>query len=170
MELEKLFLNEKLQLSSDPVKKKRKVPGSGIVSKPGFLDRPVRVDSSITVVSDLYEKNNSKSRTPKVKSLPSIFLPSTPPPASYVAPTQPYFQTDFDEEFVILNSDSEKFRKSAKVDLDDLIVENVEKILRIKVPNDSQLRHRGVSKSTKMVSYNTLCDEGQKLNVFVRRI
>ena len=157
LELEKLFLNEKLQLSSDPVKKKRKIAASSsISSKPGFLERPVRVDSSITVVSDLYEKNNSKSRTPKVKSLPSIFLPSTPPPASYVAPTQPYFQIDNNQEFVILNTNSEadqdhkeiKISTSAKVDLDDLIVENVEKILRIKVPNDPQLRHRGVSKSS----------------------
>ena len=156
LELEKLFLNEKLQLSSDPVKKKRKIAASSsISSKPGFLERPVRVDSSITVVSDLYEKNNSKSRTPKVKSLPSIFIPSTPPPASYVAPTQPYFQIDNNQEFVILNTNSEADPdhqeikiSSAKVDLDDLIVENVEKILRIKVPNDPQLRHRGVSKSS----------------------
>ena len=156
LELEKLFLNEKLQLSSDPVKKKRKIAASSsISSKPGFLERPVRVDSSITVVSDLYEKNNSKSRTPKVKSLPSIFLPSTPPPASYVAPTQPYFQIDNNQEFIILNTNSEADEdhqeikiSSAKVDLDDLIVENVEKILRIKVPNDPQLRHRGVSKSS----------------------
>ena len=158
LELEKLFLNEKLQLSSDPVKKKRKIAASSsISSKPGFLERPVRVDSSITVVSDLYEKNNSKSRTPKVKSLPSIFIPSTPPPASYVAPTQPYFQIDNNQEFVILNTNSgadpdpdhqEIKLSSAKVDLDDLIVENVEKILRIKVPNDPQLRHRGVSKSS----------------------
>ena len=141
LELEKLFLNEKLQLSSDPVKKKRKIAASSsISSKPGFLERPVRVDSSITVVSDLYEKNNSKSRTPKVKSLPSIFIPSTPPPASYVAPTQPYFQIDNNQEFVILNTNSgadpdpdhqEIKLSSAKVDLDDLIVENVEKILRI---------------------------------------
>ena len=152
LELEKLFLNEKLQLSSDPVKKKRKVASSSI-SKPGFLERPVRVDSSITVVSDLYPKNTSKSRAPIVKSLPSIFLPSTPPPASYVAPTQPYFQIDNDEEFIILNN-SDQDHKSA-VDLDDLIVENVEKILRIKVPNDPQLRHRGVSKSDEdMVSHN----------------
>ena len=156
LELEKLFLNEKLQLSSDPVKKKRKIAASSsISSKQGFLERPVRVDSSITVVSDLYEKNNSKSRTPKVKSLPSIFIPSTPPPASYVAPTQPYFQIDNNQEFVILNTNSEADPdhqeikiSSAKVDLDDLIVENVEKILRIKVPNDPQLRHRGVSKSS----------------------
>ena len=155
LELEKLFLNEKLQLSSDPVKKKRKVASSSI-SKPGFLERPVRVDSSITVVSDLYPKNTSKSRAPIVKSLPSIFLPSTPPPASYVAPTQPYFQIDNDEEFIILNNSDQDHPKSV-VDLDDLIVENVEKILRIKVPNDPQLRHRGVSKSSAnedMVSRN----------------
>ena len=143
LELEKLFLNEKLNVAQDPNKRKRKVN-----SVPKFLDKPVKVDSTITVVSDLYEKNK-----PKIKNT-RVFVPSTPPPTSYKAPTQPFSveeaseEYDDDVEYVEVVSKENEYDDGAPVelkshdDLDDMIIESVEKALNIKVPNDAQLRHR----------------------------
>ena len=146
LELEKLFLNEKLNVAQDPNKRKRKVN-----SVPKFLEKPVKVDSTITVVSDLYEKNK-----PKIKNT-RVYVPSTPPPTSYKAPTQPFSEEASEEyddevEYVEVVSKENEYDDGAPVelksssshhdDLDDMIIDSVEKALNIKVPNDPQLRHR----------------------------
>ena len=166
LELEKLFLNEKLKVSSDVEKKKRKVNPEIDNSKPAFLNKPVKVDSTITVVSDLYESN-----TPKIKNT-KIYVPSTPPPTSYQAPTEPFsiepevFTVNYDTinddiEYVEVSNDEDEknngkpielrnpkqFKIRKNDNLDDLIIESVEKTLNIHVPEDPKLRHRGVTKS-----------------------
>ena len=147
LELERLFLNEKLKTNEDSDKIKRKVKN--------FLkdQKPVKVDSSITVISDLYENNDYQGKKGKK------------PPIHYQAPSDPFNPErvkDFIKEPEVVEKKTEEKAKiratrqpiaaikervaeseSDDMSLDDMIIKSVEEALAIRVPKDPMLRHRG---------------------------
>ncbi len=128
LELERLFLNEKLQSSDQEEREKIKRKVTGF-----FLDKkePVQVDSSITVVSDLYENN---------PPITQQFKPSTKPPTKYKAPAEPFELPDLAAD----KNDQEDQEDSEKsgMNLDDMIISAIEGALNVQVPDDETLRHR----------------------------
>lgn len=128
LELEKLFLNEKLNVE-DSEKKKRKVD-----SRPA----PVQVDSQIKVVD----------RVPS-QALPTSYV------APGLRPEQ---VKDFVGKEAIIGESAEydytseenvPFLDNLTDDLDKLIISSVEEALQVSIPADSTLRTRDVKKSRK---------------------
>ena len=128
LELERLFLNEKLnpEPEEDSDKIKRKVQ-----SNPGFFKhtKPVQVGSSVTVINR--------------------FEPSTQPPTKYKAPSEGFgFEPelkDLVQDKSIDNEEDYEYEEDVedKMDLDDMIIKAVEEALAIQVPQDPMIRYRG---------------------------
>ena len=128
--------------------------------------KPTQVDSTIQVVSDLYENNN-------------VYEPSTKPPTNYKAPSLPFKLPvqindalepervkDFIEDDAINTEDDEyeyvdhgvitddrvsttEETNGQEMILDDMIIKSVEEALAIRVPNDPMIRHRDTDPNAK---------------------
>ena len=116
LELERLFLNEKLKSPVDSVKKKRKVPSNGFFFQDSVA--PPTIYTAPTIFS--YEKDDFSS----AETLKELV----------------------EDDAIDRDDDIQKIEVAQNLPkpppLDDLIIKSIEDTLKIHVPNDNLLRHR----------------------------